>query len=40
MHSRTDLDDTFKINVTGVHYVTSAFISLLEKGNLKKVINM
>ncbi|KAL1638693.1 hypothetical protein SLS58_008725 [Diplodia intermedia] len=36
----TDLDETFKINVTGVHYVTSAFIPLLEKGQLKKVVNI
>lgn len=35
-----DLDDTFKSNVTGVHYVTAAFLPLLKKGNLKKVINM
>ena len=35
-----NLDDTFKINVTGVHYVTAAFLPLLKKGSLKKVVNM
>jgi len=35
-----NLDDTFKINVTGVHYVTAAFLPLLKKGSLKKVINI
>lgn len=35
-----NLDDTFKVNVTGVHYVTSAFLPLLKKGGLKKVINI
>ncbi|KAF2136705.1 uncharacterized protein K452DRAFT_292218 [Aplosporella prunicola CBS 121167] len=35
-----DLDDVFKINVTGVHYVTRAFLPLLEKGSLKKLINI
>ncbi|KAF2138181.1 uncharacterized protein K452DRAFT_235146 [Aplosporella prunicola CBS 121167] len=35
-----DLDETFKINVTGVHYVTSALLPLLRKGSLKKVINI
>lgn len=35
-----NLEDTFKINVTGVHYVTAAFLPLLKKGSLKKVINM
>ncbi|OJD29425.1 short chain oxidoreductase [Diplodia corticola] len=36
----SDLDETFKINVTGVHYVTTAFLPLLEKGQLKKIINI
>ncbi|KAB2576424.1 C-factor [Lasiodiplodia theobromae] len=40
IQTMSDLDDTFKINVTGVHNVTSAFIPLLEKGNLKKVVNI
>ncbi|EKG14038.1 Short-chain dehydrogenase/reductase SDR [Macrophomina phaseolina MS6] len=40
IENMTDLDDTFKINVTSVHYVTSAFLPLLKKGNLKKVVNI
>lgn len=35
-----DLDEVFKVNVTSVHYVTAAFLPLLKKGNLKKVVNM
>lgn len=27
-------------NVTGVHLVTQAFLPLLEKGNLKKIVNV
>ncbi|EKG12752.1 Short-chain dehydrogenase/reductase SDR [Macrophomina phaseolina MS6] len=34
------LEDTFKVNVTGVHIVTSALLPLLEKGAVKKVINV
>ncbi|KAL0263381.1 hypothetical protein SLS55_002361 [Diplodia seriata] len=40
IETMTDLDETFKINVTSVHYVTSAFLPLLKKGNLKKVVNI
>ncbi|KAF2850858.1 short-chain dehydrogenase-like protein [Plenodomus tracheiphilus IPT5] len=40
IENMNDLDDTFKINVTGVHYVTAALLPLLKKGNLKKVINI
>jgi NAD(P)-dependent dehydrogenase (short-subunit alcohol dehydrogenase family) len=35
-----DLDENFKTHVTGVHYVTAAFLPLLRKGVQKKVINM
>ncbi|CBY01466.1 hypothetical protein IAQ61_003294 [Plenodomus lingam] len=40
IENMNDLDDTFKINVTGVHYVTAALLPLLKKGSLKKVINI
>ncbi|KAK7702727.1 putative secondary metabolism biosynthetic enzyme [Botryosphaeria dothidea] len=36
----TDLDDIFKVNVGGVHNVTRAFLPVLKKGNLKKIINI
>ncbi|KKY27605.1 putative short chain oxidoreductase [Diplodia seriata] len=36
----TDLGETFRMNVIGVHDVTSAFLPLLRKGTLKKVFNM
>jgi NAD(P)-dependent dehydrogenase (short-subunit alcohol dehydrogenase family) len=36
----TDLESTFTINVTGVHYTTSALLPLLKKGTQKKVINL
>ncbi|KAK1143606.1 hypothetical protein N8T08_006216 [Aspergillus melleus] len=35
-----DLESTFTTNVTSTHLVTSAFLPLLQKGNLKKVINI
>lgn len=38
--SRNDLESTFTTNVTSTHLVTSAFLPLLKKGNLKKVANM
>lgn len=37
---RTDLESTFKINVAGVHYVTSALLPLLRKGSRKEIVNM
>lgn len=38
--SRNDLDDHFNTNVLGVHHVTRAFIPLLQKGDLKKIVNV
>ncbi|KAI0976936.1 NAD(P)-binding protein [Xylaria arbuscula] len=38
--SMDDLQDHFTINVLGVHWVTRAFLPLLQKGNLKKVVNI
>ncbi|KAK7706030.1 hypothetical protein SLS57_009811 [Botryosphaeria dothidea] len=40
IENMTDLDETFKVNVIGVHNVTTAFLPLLKKGSLKKVINI
>ncbi|KAJ5115026.1 hypothetical protein NUU61_000785 [Penicillium alfredii] len=40
IETMTDLDSTFNTNVTSVHFVTSAFLPLLKKGNLKKVANI
>ncbi|KFY89079.1 hypothetical protein V500_05955 [Pseudogymnoascus sp. VKM F-4518 (FW-2643)] len=37
---RDNLEESFAINVLGVHWVTQAFLPLLEKGNLKKVANI
>lgn len=37
---REDLDEHLIVNVVGVHLVTRAFLPLLQKGNLKKVVNM
>jgi NAD(P)-dependent dehydrogenase (short-subunit alcohol dehydrogenase family) len=37
---RTDLKHVFEVDVLAVHTVTSAFIPLLEKGELKKVVNI
>ncbi|RAK89142.1 short-chain dehydrogenase-like protein [Aspergillus costaricaensis CBS 115574] len=35
-----NLDSVFHTNVTSAHLVTSAFLPLLRKGNLKKVVNI
>ncbi|GAB1311030.1 C-factor [Madurella fahalii] len=35
-----DLQESFNINVMGVHWVTREFIPLLRKGTLKKVVNI
>ena len=37
---RDNLAESFTINVLGVHWVTRAFLPLLQKGSLKKVANM
>jgi NAD(P)-dependent dehydrogenase (short-subunit alcohol dehydrogenase family) len=37
---RDNLQESFAINVIGVHWVTREFLPLLRKGNLKKVANM
>ncbi|PYH30041.1 SDR family oxidoreductase [Aspergillus neoniger CBS 115656] len=38
--NRDNLDSVFHTNVTSAHLVTSAFLPLLKKGNLKKVVNI
>ncbi|KAI1097260.1 NAD(P)-binding protein [Jackrogersella minutella] len=38
--SMDNLVESFNINVLGVHWVTRAFLPLLQKGNLKKVVNI
>ncbi|KAI0868433.1 short chain dehydrogenase reductase [Hypoxylon argillaceum] len=38
--SMDNLQDSFTINVMGVHWTTQAFLPLLQKGNLKKVANI
>ncbi|KAJ5595317.1 short chain dehydrogenase domain-containing protein [Penicillium hispanicum] len=38
--SMDNLDESFTINVLGVHWVTRAFLPLLQKGTLKKVANI
>ncbi|KAM4065218.1 short chain dehydrogenase [Hirsutella rhossiliensis] len=38
--SMDNLQESFTINVLGVHWVTRAFLPLLRKGNLKKVANI
>ncbi|KAL4737890.1 NAD(P)-binding protein [Aspergillus similis] len=35
-----NLEESFAINVLGVHWVTRAFLPLLQKGTLKKVANI
>lgn len=40
MQAVEDLNEIFNANVTSVHMVTRAFLPLLSKGRLKKVINM
>lgn len=37
---KTDLNEVFNVNVFGVHNVTRAFLPLLKKGSLKKIMNM
>lgn len=37
---RDNLEESFTINVLGVHWVTREFLPLLQKGTLKKVANM
>ena len=37
---RNDLQESFMVNVMGVHWTTQAFLPLLQKGKLKKVANM
>ncbi|KAI1091916.1 NAD(P)-binding protein [Rostrohypoxylon terebratum] len=38
--SMDNLAESFNINVLGVHWVTRAFLPLLQKGSLKKVANI
>ncbi|RDW81035.1 SDR family oxidoreductase [Aspergillus mulundensis] len=38
--SMDDLEHSFSVNVLGVHWVTRAFIPLLQKGTQKKVISI
>lgn len=35
-----DLEESFRVNVLGVHWVTRTFLPLLQAGKLKKVANM
>ena len=37
---RDNLADSFTLNVLAVHWVTRAFLPLLQKGTQKKVANM
>jgi NAD(P)-dependent dehydrogenase (short-subunit alcohol dehydrogenase family) len=37
---RADLSESFNINVTGPHIVTTKFLPLLRKGQAKKIVNM
>jgi NAD(P)-dependent dehydrogenase (short-subunit alcohol dehydrogenase family) len=38
--SRENLQESFNINVLGVHWTSRAFLPLLQKGTQKKIINM
>lgn len=38
--SADELNNVLTTNVTAVHLVIQAFLPLLEKGNLKKIVNM
>ncbi|BDD63493.1 hypothetical protein MAP00_008376 [Monascus purpureus] len=40
IETMTDLDSSFRTNVTSAHLMTSAFLPLLKKGNVKKVANI
>jgi NAD(P)-dependent dehydrogenase (short-subunit alcohol dehydrogenase family) len=40
MAPRTDLEPSFKTNVLSVQLVTSHFFPLLQKGSLKKIVNV
>ncbi|PYI33555.1 short chain oxidoreductase [Aspergillus indologenus CBS 114.80] len=40
IETMSDLDSTFRTNVTSAHMVTSAFLPLLKQGTLKKVVNV
>ncbi|RAK72681.1 SDR family oxidoreductase [Aspergillus fijiensis CBS 313.89] len=35
-----DLEESFRVNVAGVHYVTRAFLPLMRDGEIKKVLNI
>ncbi|RAK95970.1 SDR family oxidoreductase [Aspergillus ibericus CBS 121593] len=36
----SDLNDTFNVNVTGPHIMVQAFLPLLRKGSMKKIVNI
>lgn len=38
--ARSDLNDTFNVNVAGPHTMIQAFLPLLRKGAMKKIVNM
>ncbi|RAH77757.1 short chain oxidoreductase [Aspergillus japonicus CBS 114.51] len=40
IETMSDLNSTFRTNVTSAHMVTSAFLPLLKQGTLKKVVNV
>ncbi|GLA14502.1 hypothetical protein AnigIFM62618_000884 [Aspergillus niger] len=35
-----DLEDTFRVNVTGPHVITQNFLPVLRKGSMKKIVNI
>ncbi|EHA23685.1 hypothetical protein ASPNIDRAFT_40256 [Aspergillus niger ATCC 1015] len=38
--TRADLEDTFRVNVTGPHIITQNFLPVLRKGSMKKIVNI
>ncbi|KZF20174.1 short-chain dehydrogenase-like protein [Xylona heveae TC161] len=40
INTMDDLESSFKVNVASAHIATSALLPVLEKGNLKKVVNV
>ncbi|BCS19626.1 SDR family oxidoreductase [Aspergillus puulaauensis] len=40
LEDMTDLDETFRVNVSGVHSLTRAFLPIMREGREKKILNM
>ncbi|GKZ21786.1 hypothetical protein AbraIFM66951_008749 [Aspergillus brasiliensis] len=40
LQDMADLEDTFRVNVTGPHIITQSFLPLLRKGSMKKIVNI